>query len=623
MYPRASLLAALLLFIGVTGAAAQDGWVQVTTPNFTVVANGGEKRARDIALQFERYRVAVQTGWGWARQQLDRPVVVIAAKDEATMKMLVPAYWEKGSRMQPVSVFATAPDAYFIALRSDVREEDTDNNNPYQTSYWSYTSLALASAFEHPLPLWFRNGFAAVMSNSIVRDDHIDFGRPPQDILRVLGTNIRLPMAEFLSLQPQSRYYTDSQTRSNFDAQCWAVMHYLLFGLAEKQPEAANQLVKLLLDGKSSVDAITEVFGSVDALEKDFVLYRQRPIYQFLRVKAPNTVSATTFTSRPVESSQVAAFRARYHIATGRPNDARALIDTLRARTPTPAAVFDVDGMLLDLNGERDEARVAYAKAADASSDSFFSLYRLAVFEWPTTPDPARLARVEALLRRAVAANNVFAPAHTMLATVLTSQNKGSEAVEIARRGAALAPNDSSARVALAQALWAVSRRAEARGQALAARALADTDQERTAVQTTLNFFDRATVGAAGPAPAASVGQSSTPAAPVSVPEGVFLPGAGVTPPRVVRDMKPQYTQEALANGIEGTVTLQAVVLPDGTVGDVQVTKSIDRTYGLDDEAIKAAKQWRFQPGTRDGSPVPVLVTIELSFTLRRSPTPP
>src|SRR4051812_17811324 len=418
MSRRVGILTIVILLRVVTGAAAQDGWVQVASPNFTVIANGGDKRARDIALQFERYRAAVQTGWGWARQQFDRPVVVIAAKDEATMKVLAPQYWEKGSRMQPASVFATGPDAYFIALRSDVRDTDDANNNPYQTSYWAYTSLALTSAFEHPLPLWFRNGFAAVLSNSLVRDDHIDFGRPPTDILRVLQTGIRLTTAEFLTLDAKSRYYTDSATRSNFDAQCWAVMHYLLFGLAEKRPDAPNQLAKLLLDGKSSVDAVREVFGSVEALEVEFVRYRQQQVYQYLKVNVPTTVSAASFTSRPLTPDQVTAMRARYHVAMGRPADARALIEPLKARTPVPPVVFDIDGVLLERDAKRDEARVAYTNAADANTDNFVSLYRLAALEWPATPDAARLTRVEALLRRAIAANNAFGPAHTLLASL-------------------------------------------------------------------------------------------------------------------------------------------------------------------------------------------------------------
>jgi TonB family protein len=57
--------------------------------------------------------------------------------------------------------------------------------------------------------------------------------------------------------------------------------------------------------------------------------------------------------------------------------------------------------------------------------------------------------------------------------------------------------------------------------------------------------------------------------------------------------------------------------MPDGTVGDVKVTRSLDSVFGLDQEAIKAARQWRFRPGMRMGEPVPVIITIELTFTLR------
>lgn len=63
---------------------------------------------------------------------------------------------------------------------------------------------------------------------------------------------------------------------------------------------------------------------------------------------------------------------------------------------------------------------------------------------------------------------------------------------------------------------------------------------------------------------------------------------------------------------------MAVVVMPDGTVGNVEVTRSLDRVFGLDEEAVKTVKQWRFTPGTRNGVAVPVLVEIELTFTLPR-----
>ncbi len=105
-------------------------------------------------------------------------------------------------------------------------------------------------------------------------------------------------------------------------------------------------------------------------------------------------------------------------------------------------------------------------------------------------------------------------------------------------------------------------------------------------------------------------------------PAAFGCPGAppstpGLTPPKVAHEVRPQYTKAAKDAGIQGSVVLDVVIEPDGTVGEVTVKKSLDAVHGLDEEAVKAAKQWTFEPGTKDGKPVPVLVTLELAFTLR------
>jgi protein TonB len=98
---------------------------------------------------------------------------------------------------------------------------------------------------------------------------------------------------------------------------------------------------------------------------------------------------------------------------------------------------------------------------------------------------------------------------------------------------------------------------------------------------------------------------------------GAYRPGNGVVSPRVLKEVRPAYTAEAMRARVQGVVMVECVVLPDGSVGRVEVVKSLDSTFGLDQEAVKAAKQWRFSPGTRFGEPVPVLVTIELAFSVR------
>jgi protein TonB len=98
---------------------------------------------------------------------------------------------------------------------------------------------------------------------------------------------------------------------------------------------------------------------------------------------------------------------------------------------------------------------------------------------------------------------------------------------------------------------------------------------------------------------------------------GAYRPGNGVTSPRLIREVKPNYTADAMRAKIQGIVFLEAVVLENGSVGQVRVIRSLDPTFGLDQEAERTVKKWVFEPGTRLGQRVPVVIEIEMSFTLR------
>jgi TonB family protein len=97
----------------------------------------------------------------------------------------------------------------------------------------------------------------------------------------------------------------------------------------------------------------------------------------------------------------------------------------------------------------------------------------------------------------------------------------------------------------------------------------------------------------------------------------VYKPGNGVSLPTVVKEAKANYTQEALKRKIQGSVFMAVVVLESGDVGDVRISQSLDAEYGLDQEAIKAMKQWKFKPGMREGKPVSVELTIQMTFSLK------
>jgi TonB family protein len=96
---------------------------------------------------------------------------------------------------------------------------------------------------------------------------------------------------------------------------------------------------------------------------------------------------------------------------------------------------------------------------------------------------------------------------------------------------------------------------------------------------------------------------------------GPYRPGAGITPPRLIREVKAVYSEEARRAGISGDVVLEIVVRRDGSVGDVTLRRGLGA--GLDDRAIQAVRQWRFSPATRQGMAVDVIVEVAVEFTLR------
>lgn len=89
------------------------------------------------------------------------------------------------------------------------------------------------------------------------------------------------------------------------------------------------------------------------------------------------------------------------------------------------------------------------------------------------------------------------------------------------------------------------------------------------------------------------------------------------TAPRAISKPTPTYSEQARKSHREGVVTLSLVVEPDGSTGEVQVLKSVGD--GLDEQAVSAVKQWKFEPGTYEGKPVRVRANVEISFRLGMS----
>lgn len=468
-------------------AAAPPAWLEVSSPHFSVVTNAGEKAGRRTAWQFEQIRGALLQLWPWASIDSGLPIVVFAARDEATLRGLGPQYWE-GKRYRPVSFAVRGADRHFIALRSDVREPDEVGANPYQAAYWSYVSAVFNRSFPRRPPLWYGRGIAEVMSNTIVREKELHVGRPIRENVERLREGQLVPLDELLGADSRSHWLTQESDVRLFDAQAWALTHYLMFGEKGAHQAALNRFNALLRGGASSEAAIREAFGSLAPCFKELRTYAERGVFSYLHVPVSREIQDRSYTSRSLSAGEAAALRGKFLVAMRRPAEARALAAEAAKADPRLPGPWEIEAELLDEAADP-AAGAAYRKAADAGSTSASVYYRLAQLDWSPHPDKPGLEHLAGTLEKARSLDPGRANVLSFLAEVRLALGQPEEALSLARKAVSLEPWESYHRLSLARVLSDAGRQDEAVESARSALQTADTEEERRQAQ---EFLDSA-----------------------------------------------------------------------------------------------------------------------------------
>jgi TonB family protein len=545
---------------------------------------------------------------------------VLAVKNEDGMKALLPQAWEQKDAVHPASILVTGPDRHYIALRADIQPSDREGTvNPYNSAYWSYASLILRSGLKVNLPVWLTIGIADVMSNINVTNSTVKVGEVIPWHVRTLHSVVHRPrLSELVNVEGNSSWLTGTE-RPMFDAVAWAFVHYLMFGEQGAHAGQLNKFIALLLDGKRSNEAFTQAFGDIDSFTGPFTAYLNRPIWSYARINADAKAASEDYPTRTLSAAETGGLRSAFHVSTSRFTDARAALDRLRLSDAKQPVLADTEGLLDDAERKPEDARAAFGRAMDLGSTNFYPYYRWATLSQPSASDDGARAKVEQSLARSVDLNGRFSPAQSMLAFIRLQRGHADEALTAAQQAVALQSDDVNARIILVSVLTVLGRRDVAQREAAAAMPLAKSDAQRQQLQRLL-----ATLAANAPAPNAvpARGTGAGPAtsniqATTADAGGVYQSTGEIVAPRLVRNVSPSYTPEGLQQKIQGVVVVSGVVNTDGSFTDLKVVRSLDTKYGLDEEALKAARQWLFTPGTLKGVPVRVSVSIEMSFTLK------
>jgi Protein of unknown function (DUF1570) len=204
----------------------------VRTPHFTVASNAGEKEARRIANQFEEIRAVFQSTFPKMRVDPGEPLIIIAVRNEDSLKVLLPDYWASKGRVHPAGIYISHSDESFAALRTDI---SGSAENPYHSLYHEYAHAIVRLNFSD-LPVWLNEGIAEFFGNTVVDDRETDVGRVGREQLVLLNRTPLIPIEQLMNADIRSPLYNESNHASIFYAESWAIVHYLLL-----DPEATKK----------------------------------------------------------------------------------------------------------------------------------------------------------------------------------------------------------------------------------------------------------------------------------------------------------------------------------------------------------------------------------------------
>jgi uncharacterized protein len=464
-------------------AGAEDRWIEVKSPHFTVATNGREPDARAAARKFEQIRAVFDTLAPNLSQSADRPILILGARDEGTMKALLPHFWEQKGGVRPQGLFFPGTGQVFMALRLDMEGQSDDES----TVLHEYMHSLVERHFD-TVPLWLNEGFADFYGNSSVESERVLVGRASRANLGVLREAPLLPLETLLGVNASSPHYNEQSRATIFYAQSWGLVHYLVLGEKGIHRPLLQAYLLQLARGVEPVEAGRQAFGDLKAFERKLYSYIRGFQFFMQPVPTPGAPPARDYTVRTIPSAEVLAIHADFHAASGRLKEARAEGEQAVRLDPQLSRGWLALATVHSREGRGEEARRAAAEAIRTDPRSPLAHYTLGTL----ARDAGDWAAAEAALARAVELKAGFAGAYVFLAEARTALGRPNEDVlPLVQRALELEPGSSFIQFLLSSVLR--DRGDFAGARALGERALRMTrsPQERASVQKALDKMSR------------------------------------------------------------------------------------------------------------------------------------
>lgn len=428
--------------------------MEVRSPNFSVITDGGEKRGREVAQRFEQMRYLFGTLVSKKAINLPAPLQIVAFRNTKGLRQFAPLW--KGKPVTLAGLFVPGQDANFILL-------DLSAYNSLEAVYHEYAHLLLNGNYPQAHP-WFDEGFAEYFSSIKISGTRAELGGPPE------GAGITLRETPFFHIEDlfqvghdSNVYNEDGDHRSMFYAQSWLVMHYLIE--KGKWPQAGVYFDLVQNQKVPVAQAMERAFGlTPKQFDQEIRKYFAGNTVKGLWIEIP-AFETTLYKAEKLKPLDLQAVLADVHLHS--PDYQEKAIAEFKAvldSQPDHAASHRGLGYAYLGKGDLESAGEHFRRAAALDSNDARVHYYTALLmnRKALTEGGGRIEQPDAMmahLKRAIQIDPDLADAYNLLAYLELTHGSPSEALESIKRAISLSPRNeyyysTLAQVFISQRRW-------------------------------------------------------------------------------------------------------------------------------------------------------------------------
>ena len=459
------VLVALLLTCGSWSWGQDKPWLEVKSPHFRVITNGSDHDARHVARAFEQMRSVFESQFSGFKLETPAPLLVLAARDEVTMKMLLPRMFKAGVGSQVGGRFEQGWERSYAIVRLDILSSDLRHPDTYHPVYHEYVHSLLHANFRG-LPLWLDEGLAEFYGYTRFEGDKMYIGAPSKGH-RLDALETRAPITLRTFITTRNSIVRDEQDSQLFYAQAWALTHFLTFGPGMEQGNKLKTFFNLLQRGTEQAKAFEQVFGKFEDLDKEYRNYINRVAYPTGVIPYSSTVEEKDYAERALSLAETQAEIAAFHVHSHEFELVRSLAEAAIKNDPKLGLAHQDLGFALFDGGKDEDAQREFSEAVELDPKDYLALFAKTMTSLAARSEvPADQAAFKEALQKVVELNPRFAPVYVELAKLDLARGDPEGALQMAKTAEGLEPFRSGYHVFMGEMLLRTGHPAEAAARA-------------------------------------------------------------------------------------------------------------------------------------------------------------